>query len=85
MKVELQLSLPLGEHPPQDRLDRCAALELGGDLFDRQQIGERIKPLGARVADLADEPPLLQITQMVVRDGGVQAAEIAEAISPAIG
>ena len=83
VKVELELPLPLGEQAAQDDLERRAPLELARDVLDRQQVRERVLALGARASALAQQSPLLQIAQMILADGGIEAADVPETIRPA--
>ena len=48
-----------------------------------EEIRERVLALGARAPALAKQTPLLQIAQMVLGDGGIEAADLPETIRPA--
>ena len=83
VKVELELPLPFGEQPAQDDLERRTPLELVRDVLDRQEIRERVLALGARAPALTKQTPLLQIAQMILADGGIEAANIPQTVRPA--
>jgi hypothetical protein len=78
MEVELQLPLVLGQQRAQCRLQRDIAFELAGELLDRRDLVERELAPAAR-SGRADETPLLQITEMVLGDAGVQVANVPDA------
>jgi hypothetical protein len=81
LKVEGQLPLVGGEQRAENDPQLNTVLEICRDLLDRQQIAEREVTLAAgRVR--ADQPPLLQIAQMIVGDRRVEASNVARGIGP---
>jgi hypothetical protein len=81
LKVEGQLSLVGGEQRAENHSQLNTALEIGRDLPDGQQVGERELALAAgRVR--ADQPPLLQIAQMIVGDRRIEASNVARSVGP---
>ena len=77
LEVELQLALALGRQRAEYQLERCAALQLRCDLFDRLQIREGVLPhLTRHVRLVAEQAPLLEIPQVVLGDTGIQASNL---------
>ena len=77
-EIQLELPLAIGQQRTQDDAQRRAAFELGGEVLDRQEIGERVLAQIARRARLPQQSPLLEKAQMVFGNRGIETADIAE-------
>jgi hypothetical protein len=80
MEIQLQLTLMFGEEPAQRGFQRHIAFELRGELLDRREVGEAVEPFAGGVGGGPDQPPSFQVAEMVVRDPGIEASNIAGAV-----
>jgi hypothetical protein len=78
VEIELQLSLVLRRQRAQRVLQRDAPLELRGQLLDRRDFGKGERAVAARGRG-PDEPPFLQVTEMVLGDARIESANVPDA------
>lgn len=81
-EVQLELPLTLGKQSSENHTQRHASFDLGRDVFDRQEISERVKPILSLKMRTANQSPFFQVPKMVLGDGRVEAANVPWSVWP---